>query len=133
MRHGAVREAPAWLAGRAIVLASGVGSPSAVRATAERLGALVRDHLVFPDHHAYTAGDLAAALARASRLGAELVVTEKDAIKLARLAPDARDRIAVLEQATEVTEGGERLLREVLTLPPRDPVAVAVSPASSFP
>ncbi|MFN0007326.1 MAG: tetraacyldisaccharide 4'-kinase [Planctomycetota bacterium] len=66
------------LAGREVDLASGIGNPEAFERSVQSLGAQVRTHRVFPDHHEYVAGDLAA-------LGADgraLVVTAKDAVKL---------------------------------------------------
>ena len=137
LRCGDNRHPPAWLAGRKIVLATGVGSPSSVRATAERLGAVVCDHVVFPDHHSFTAGDLAEAQARASRHGAVLVVTEKDAIKLARLeasvvaASSEEAPLVVLEQVPTVTAGGEALLHAVLALPLRQDAPAPISPVAS--
>jgi tetraacyldisaccharide 4'-kinase len=69
----------ASLSGREVDLASGIGNPESFERSVEALGARVRTHRVFPDHHSYAAGDLAS-------LGADrraLVVTAKDAVKLA--------------------------------------------------
>lgn len=66
------------LSGREVDLASGIGNPESFERSVRALGAHVRTHRVFPDHHQYVAGDLAA-------LGADrraLVVTAKDAVKL---------------------------------------------------
>jgi tetraacyldisaccharide 4'-kinase len=48
----------------------------------------------FPDHHVFRAGEIAALLGEAERVGAQLVTTAKD---FARLAPGERAGIAVLE------------------------------------
>jgi tetraacyldisaccharide 4'-kinase len=74
-------ESPATLAGTAVVAVAGVARPERFVATLERCGARVTARLVFPDHHAYSAADVAA-LARAARAGT-LVTTEKDLVKLA--------------------------------------------------
>ncbi len=75
-------QAPSALAGRAVVLASGVGNPQGFTHTAQNLGWVIGDHLRFPDHHAYTDADVKY-LAEATRQHqATLVVTAKDAVKL---------------------------------------------------
>ncbi|XZG71580.1 tetraacyldisaccharide 4'-kinase [Chitinibacteraceae bacterium HSL-7] len=65
------------LAGREMVAVCGIGNPQRFLATLQGLG--VRARLcAFADHHRYTLADLP---------GGELIVTEKDAVKLAQL-PD---------------------------------------------
>lgn len=71
----------ASLAGREVDLASGIGNPESFERTVRSLAALVRTHRVFPDHHAFVAGDLAG-LGENRRA---LVVTAKDAVKIAPL------------------------------------------------
>lgn len=70
----------AWIRGREVDLASGLGHPAAFEASVRALGALVREHRVFPDHHAFARGDL-------DGFGSArpLVVSAKDAVKLAPL------------------------------------------------
>jgi tetraacyldisaccharide 4'-kinase len=72
---------PATLAAREVDLVSAIGNPEAFEASVRATGAVVREHRVFPDHHAYAAADLAGLPAR----GRRLVTTAKDAVKLARL------------------------------------------------
>jgi tetraacyldisaccharide 4'-kinase len=74
--------------GRKVVLASGIGRPRTFQQLVERdLGIEVLDHLVFADHRRYTERDLEIIVRRAQACGAEgVVVTEKDAVKLAGLA-----------------------------------------------
>jgi len=72
---------PAELAGREVDLVSALGNPEAFQRTVEALGARVREHRVFPDHHAYAAGDL-----DGLGLGGRwLVCSEKDGVKLEEL------------------------------------------------
>jgi len=69
---------PSGLRGREVDLVSGLGNPDAFEATVCGLGARVREHRRYPDHHAFGAGDLAG-------LGGEgrwVVTSEKDAVKL---------------------------------------------------
>lgn len=97
------------LAGRKVLLFSGIGSPASFRSLMDGLGAVVVEHRVFADHHAYRAEEVAALLERADRLGAELLVTtEKDAGKVAPfLGTDERVRALRLE--AEVVGGRERM------------------------
>ncbi len=68
------------------VLATGVGSPERVAATAEDLlGYAPREQVIFKDHHSYTKAD-AARLAKLRAQGLEIVCTGKDIVKLGELA-----------------------------------------------
>ena len=75
--------APEALRGRAVELVSALGNPEAFERTVRALGAEVVVHRRFPDHHLYSAADLAGL----GRDGRWLVTSEKDATKLAGLAP----------------------------------------------
>lgn len=76
-------EVPATdLAGRRVLLLSGIARPQSFAATVRSLGAEVLAEIRRPDHHRHTAAELAAASARAAALDAELLVTEKDEVKL---------------------------------------------------
>jgi tetraacyldisaccharide 4'-kinase len=66
--------------GREVILASGIANPERFRATAEKLGWTIVDHLSFPDHHRFTDKELRSILDRAA--GSPIVVTEKDWVKL---------------------------------------------------
>ncbi|MDR0776481.1 MAG: tetraacyldisaccharide 4'-kinase [Azonexus sp.] len=69
---------PAQLAGRRLHALAGIGDPERFFRTLEVLGLTFSRH-PFPDHHAYTAADLAFAAAGV------LLMTEKDAVKCAGL------------------------------------------------
>lgn len=72
--------------GGAVLLASGIAQPQAFAATARAVGLDVVDHALFPDHHRYTPQDAERIAAQArTRRAARVVVTEKDAVKLAPL------------------------------------------------
>lgn len=75
---GGGAQAPGALEGASVGLLAGVARPQAVRRTLAALGARVVTERLFPDHHRYTARDLAG-LARDAALW---VTTEKDAVKL---------------------------------------------------
>jgi tetraacyldisaccharide 4'-kinase len=84
---GGARAEVATLAGAAVVLASGLGNPLGFERAARRHGWRVAASLRFPDHHRYTAADAGTLAERARAAGAVLVVTAKDAVKLAERWP----------------------------------------------
>ncbi len=84
------------LAGRKVLAFAGIGRPEKFFATLAELGAELTETRAFPDHHPYTAAELRDLRERAQALGAILVTTEKDAV---RLAPDQRDGIETLAVA----------------------------------
>lgn len=69
---------------------AGVGKPWKVERALQAAGCDLRDFWPYPDHHAWTEGDLARLAARARQFDAGLVTTEKD---WARLPPAWRARI----------------------------------------
>ncbi len=76
------------LQGEKVFVISGVGNPSAVRATVEQCGATVVGERAWGDHHAWTASDLAVADEAARMAGADaLVTTQKDWVKLRDFKP----------------------------------------------
>lgn len=80
--QGGAGEPPQALAGRRVLLASGLGNPGGFERTVRDLGAAIVAHRRFPDHHRYSASEAAALVAEAAAAGAQLVVTAKDAVKL---------------------------------------------------
>jgi tetraacyldisaccharide 4'-kinase len=81
-------------AGKRVVAFAGIGRPEKFFAALRRLGAELVAERPFPDHHCFAEGEIAALRAAAERERALLVTTAKDA---ARLRPDARTGIAILE------------------------------------
>jgi tetraacyldisaccharide 4'-kinase len=73
----------ATLAGRSVTAVAGIARPERFVATLRELGAVVDGVVRFPDHHAYTARDVAEIAAAAG--GRMVVTTEKDVVKLERL------------------------------------------------
>ena len=92
------------LRGREVDLVSGIGNPEAFERTVRSLGALVRTHRAFEDHHAYVPGDLAGLAA-----GRPLVTTAKDACKLAAIGA----RFVALEVEMSI-ESGANVLEALL-------------------
>lgn len=85
--------AAARLRGRRVLAFAGIGRPQKFFDTAAAVGADIAQTVAFPDHHPFTAAELAALQKRAAALGAELATTEKDRV---RLPPALRDAVAVL-------------------------------------
>lgn len=80
---GGEEQPAASLAGRELHLFCGLASPASFRHTVEALGARVTGMTVFPDHHAFTAACVAQVRSEAGT--SELLCTEKDAAKIARI------------------------------------------------
>jgi tetraacyldisaccharide 4'-kinase len=81
------------LAGRRCLAFAGIGRPEKFFATLAGTGAVIAGRRPFPDHHAYRDAELTALVEEAKRLGADLVTTEKDAV---RLPPAVAARVRVL-------------------------------------
>jgi tetraacyldisaccharide 4'-kinase len=81
------------LTGRRVLAFAGIGRPEKFFASLEEAGATLAGRRTFPDHHPYAAADEAALAAEAARLGAALITTEKDHV---RLSPRFADRVATL-------------------------------------
>jgi tetraacyldisaccharide 4'-kinase len=95
------------LAGRRVLAISAIGNPSAFAAQLQGAGAHVTSR-VFPDHHAFTAGDVSALSATASAVDLA-VCTLKDAVKLAPLWPRAAPALWYVSQTIEVRLGLDAL------------------------
>jgi len=78
----------AELAGQTVVAFAGIGRPEKFFQTLAAAGAVIADAIPFPDHHPFSAADIAMLEGRAAALGARLVTTEKDRMRLAATAPD---------------------------------------------
>lgn len=103
-RDAAIDSVPAFLA-------SGIARPSAFERTVRDLGVDARGHLVFADHHRFSAADAQRICADAAAVGAErVVVTEKDAVKLARLDVAWTLPVDVLPVRIDFLDDGCRML-----------------------
>jgi len=65
------------------VAIAGIGNPQRFYNTLEKHDYVIEDHLSFPDHHAFTAADIAQFAA-----GRTVIMTEKDAVKCQSFAQD---------------------------------------------
>lgn len=99
----------AAVAGRLVYAFAGIGRPAKFFSTLEAAGARLAGTRAFPDHHPFRPADLVALTAEAQRLGAALITTEKDAVRLppgfAQALPvrlEFADPAAVMKQVTSV-------------------------------
>ena len=100
---------------------SAIGNPGAFERTVCGTGVEVVDRVRWPDHHRYTAADLARVSDVASAARADvLITTEKDAVKLRQLSVDQACQVLALrididfvaDGDTIVAAGIERALRK---------------------
>ena len=84
-------EAPG-LAGRRVLAFAGIGRPAKFFATLAEAGAEIAGQRGFADHHVFHPAELRRLHRRAAKLGAVLVTTPKDAV---RLPPEWRDQVEV--------------------------------------
>ncbi len=71
-----------WLDGQSVLAYAGIANPNRFFTLLARLGAKVVAERSFPDHHAFSDNDAAALVREAADLGATLVTTEKDFVRL---------------------------------------------------
>ncbi|MCE4222865.1 tetraacyldisaccharide 4'-kinase [Methylobacterium sp. C25] len=79
-----IPQADHGLEGRPIFAFAGIGRPEKFFDTLRSMGADLAGTQVFGDHHRFSQSDLAGLADAASRVGATLVTTEKDAVRLPR-------------------------------------------------
>lgn len=77
---------------------AGIGRPEKFFQSLRDCDAVLIETHAFPDHYPYTPGDLAPVIARARKVGAEVVTTRKDWV---RLPSSLRDQVLVLDVALE--------------------------------
>jgi len=80
---------------------AGIGRPEKFFGTLRELGAEVVETVSFADHHMYRENDAVRLLVRARELGATLITTEKDAVRLAH-SPSGSARSRLAESVTRL-------------------------------
>ncbi len=100
----------AAFAGRRLLAFAGIGRPQKFFDSLAATGAEIVETRAFPDHHPYGEAEIDALAARAEQLGAALMTTEKDAV---RLPPARRDQIVTLP--VEVAWDDAAALDDLLT------------------
>ena len=74
------RYPPRWLQGKEVLAFSGIGEPSSFRQSLIEAGAVIREFLEFPDHHAFRSGQIECIRKKAR--GLSIITTEKDIMRL---------------------------------------------------
>lgn len=110
-RRGATHlEDPDRLAGRALVLACGIGNPGAFERQAVGAGARLVERVIRPDHHHWSGADVRTLRGAARRSGAEGVLTTmKDWVKLREVAGAEEIRWWVPRVEMRISEGAAAL------------------------
>lgn len=102
------------LKGAAVLLVSGIGNPRAFYGTAKESGLVPTGELVFPDHHEYTKEDRVRIREKAKTLGIQdVVITEKDAVKMDTLSGEEDLRFYVLPITMTYEKESEKRLRQI--------------------
>jgi tetraacyldisaccharide 4'-kinase len=100
----------ASIAGAPVLAVSGIGLPDAFEAQLRANGARV-ESMRFGDHHAFTKADAESIVARAEGLGAVVISTLKDAVKLAPFWPTGAPRPWYLSQRVTLEHDAASILR----------------------
>lgn len=87
--------------GQDVLAFAGIGRPEKFFASVRAIGANLVASCAYPDHHRYSAADLAMLRKEAANIGAKLLTTAKDAVRLS--AADRAD-ISVLDVRLEFRE-----------------------------
>jgi len=114
---GSAAAEPSALKGERVLAVSGIGNPESFRRLLGAAGAIVVDHCVFEDHHAYSEDDLGRIRRSAEKAGVDrIVTTEKDAVKLAQLNEVKNQQVAIWAVRIELQwiEGFDEWERMVL-------------------
>jgi len=99
------------LKGQAVLGFAGIGRPERFFDTLRDCGANLVKALPFGDHHTYSEADLTRLHLEATQLGAELITTQKDWV---RLPPEWRDRIRVLDVRLELENSAQQTLLNLI-------------------
>lgn len=99
------------ITGRKVICVAGIASPVSFFNLIDSLGAEIIKTQSFPDHHDFNLDDLSEILALAEEHDAYIVTTEKDMVKMRKIAEDPR--ILYLEIQVEFLNG-ENLVKEVV-------------------
>jgi tetraacyldisaccharide 4'-kinase len=105
------------LSGTRVYGFAGIGRPDKFRTTLKDMNCDVAGFRAFPDHHPYTATEVAALLHEADALGARAVTTAKDHV---RLPADAQARVEVVEVEAVFEDGAtlDRLIAGAISSSP---------------
>jgi len=90
---------------------SGIGTPQNFKKILQKNNINVIDELIYPDHFNYKKSDIENIKERAKRIGAKIITTEKDYVKISK---EDRNNINFLEIALEI-DNEEELIKFIKT------------------
>jgi tetraacyldisaccharide 4'-kinase len=90
---------------------SGIGTPQDFKKILQKNNINVIDELIYPDHFNYKKSDIENIKERAKRIGAKIITTEKDYVKISK---EDRNNINFLEIALEI-DNEEELIKFIKT------------------
>jgi len=96
-----------------VQLVSGIAAPDGFEKTADKLGLTIAGHSIYPDHHPYKISEIEAERESASREGARLLTTAKDAVRMEGLPIDwtPTDRPFIIELGVNPGDGAGYLVQ----------------------
>ena len=109
---GSGRQPLELLRGQPVLLASGLGNPCGFERSALGQAWHVLASWRYPDHYHFTARDASELTSAAQRLNATLVITAKDAVKLAPLLPTTA--ALVLHQRVDMAAADKAVLKAMV-------------------
>lgn len=68
--------------GKKVVLFSGIGNPESFEKTIQQCEVVIVEHMIYPDHHVFSNDEIKRICEKAVQYQAQLVTTEKDAMRL---------------------------------------------------
>jgi tetraacyldisaccharide 4'-kinase len=112
-----VPAAPDGMRGQPVLAFCGIGRPAKFFATVQQAGIAAIKTRPFPDHHCFSEAEARSLISEAKALGAGLLTTEKDRVRLAGQT-GARQELYLASQALPITvrfgEGGEARLMSAI-------------------
>jgi tetraacyldisaccharide 4'-kinase len=102
------------LRGRRVYAVAGIGQPEKFFATLQRCGAAVMRSKAFPDHHPYSADEIRAIVAEAKAEDLQVVTTEKDFARIARLPGAASPNGTIKVLPVRLVFDNEKALRALV-------------------
>lgn len=103
-----------FLQGKRVYAFAGIGNPLSFRRTIDSLGVFLTGFAVFPDHHCFTASELATLTGQASQARSDIILTtEKDGVRLSDF-PEFREKLFLLRVEMSLIPAGEGFLNAIL-------------------
>jgi tetraacyldisaccharide 4'-kinase len=96
-----------YLIGKKVICVAGIASPESFFKNIEMLGIDVIHQVSYPDHHYFKTEEITQLIEMAEKENAYIITTEKDIVKIRRIADS--DRILYMEIAVHFLDGEDRV------------------------